>query len=122
MRSSRACPWGAWPSPTTSRVPRSFASDDAGFVTGQNLWPSTAAAHSLTEVGVAGRLQDKVAFVSGGSSGIGAATALSLRGRGATVVICGRRREPLDEVVARIQAAGARPRPSSPTPVKRPNT
>jgi len=57
---------------------------------------------------VAGRLQDKVAFVSGGGSGIGAATALRFAAEGATVVICGRRREPLDEVVARIRAAGGR--------------
>jgi meso-butanediol dehydrogenase/(S,S)-butanediol dehydrogenase/diacetyl reductase len=53
-------------------------------------------------------LQDKVAFVSGGGSGIGAATALRFAAEGATVVICGRRREPLDEVVARIRAAGGR--------------
>ena len=57
---------------------------------------------------MAGRLQDKVAFVSGGGSGIGAATALRFAAEGATVVICGRRREPLDEVVARIRAAGGR--------------
>ena len=55
---------------------------------------------------MAGRLQGKVAFVTGGGSGIGAATALRFAQEGATVVICGRRREPLDEVAGRIRAAG----------------
>jgi meso-butanediol dehydrogenase/(S,S)-butanediol dehydrogenase/diacetyl reductase len=54
------------------------------------------------------RLQGKVAFVSGGGSGIGAATAVRFAQEGATVVICGRRKEPLDDVVARITAAGGR--------------
>ncbi|NIF85679.1 SDR family oxidoreductase [Comamonas sp. Tr-654] len=52
------------------------------------------------------RLQGKIAFVSGGGSGIGAATAERFAQEGATVVICGRRKEPLDEVVARIKAGG----------------
>lgn len=55
-----------------------------------------------------GRLQNKVAFVTGGGSGIGAATAIRFAQEGATVVICGRRREPLDEVVAQITAAGGK--------------
>ena len=53
-------------------------------------------------------MQGKVAFVTGAGTGIGAATALRLAQEGATVVICGRRRAPLDEVVAQIQAAGGR--------------
>lgn len=52
------------------------------------------------------RLEGKVAFISGGGSGIGAATAIRFAQEGATVVICGRRREPLDEVVAQISRAG----------------
>ena len=54
------------------------------------------------------RMQGKVAFVTGAGTGIGAATAIRLAEEGATVVICGRRKEPLDEVVAQIQAAGGK--------------
>lgn len=57
---------------------------------------------------MAGRLQGKVAFISGGGTGIGAATAIRFAQEGATVVICGRRKEPLDEVVAQIRAAGGK--------------
>jgi len=55
-----------------------------------------------------GRLRDKVAFITGAGTGIGAATALRFAEEGATVIICGRRREPLDEVVARIAMAGGK--------------
>lgn len=54
------------------------------------------------------RLEGKIAFVSGGGSGIGAATAERFAQEGATVVICGRRKQALDEVVAKIKAAGGR--------------
>lgn len=55
-----------------------------------------------------GRLQGKVAFVTGGGTGIGAATAIRFAQEGATVVICGRRKEPLDDVVAQIKAGGGK--------------
>jgi meso-butanediol dehydrogenase / (S,S)-butanediol dehydrogenase / diacetyl reductase len=54
------------------------------------------------------RLQGKVAFVSGGGTGIGAACAERFAAEGATVVICGRRSGPLAETVARIAAQGGR--------------
>jgi NAD(P)-dependent dehydrogenase (short-subunit alcohol dehydrogenase family) len=57
---------------------------------------------------MAGRVQGKVAFVTGGGSGIGEATAHRLAEEGAIVVICGRRREPLEAVVAAITAKGGR--------------
>jgi meso-butanediol dehydrogenase/(S,S)-butanediol dehydrogenase/diacetyl reductase len=52
------------------------------------------------------RFKGKVAFITGGGSGIGAATAQRLAQEGATVIICGRRQEPLDEVVASIREQG----------------
>ncbi len=54
------------------------------------------------------RLQGKVAFITGGGTGIGAATAQRLASEGATVVVCGRRQEPLDEVVASITQKGGK--------------
>lgn len=60
---------------------------------------------------MAGRLQGKVAFVTGGGTGIGAATAARFAEEGAMVVVCGRRKEPLDEVVARIRAGGGQAEP-----------
>jgi len=41
-----------------------------------------------------------VAIVTGGGSGLGRATALELASLGAQVVVCGRRREPLEETAA----------------------
>jgi 3-oxoacyl-[acyl-carrier protein] reductase len=52
------------------------------------------------ELGLAG----KVAIVTGGSKGIGRATAIGLIAEGASVLVCARGQEALDEVVA---AAGA---------------
>ena len=50
----------------------------------------------------------KVAIVTGGSDGIGLATAQLLARSGATVVILGRRREMLDKAVALIESDGGK--------------
>ncbi len=51
-------------------------------------------------------LKGKTAFVTGGSRGIGKATALVLAEQGVDVAICGRTRETLDETVSEIEALG----------------
>jgi NAD(P)-dependent dehydrogenase (short-subunit alcohol dehydrogenase family) len=54
------------------------------------------------------RLQGKIAFITGAGSGIGEATALRFAEEGATVVLCGRRVEPLQGVQEKIIGFGGR--------------
>ncbi|MCL4265616.1 MAG: SDR family oxidoreductase [Anaerolineae bacterium] len=51
-------------------------------------------------------MENKVAIVTGGGTGIGAAVAVALAAAGARIVVCGRRAEPLAEVVAQIRTNG----------------
>jgi NADP-dependent 3-hydroxy acid dehydrogenase YdfG len=52
------------------------------------------------------RFEGKIVWVTGGGSGIGEAAALALAKEGATMVVTGRRREPLEEVALRIRELG----------------
>ena len=51
------------------------------------------------------KMQGKVAFITGGGSGIGEAAALRLAREGAKVAVLGRTREKLEENAARIRRA-----------------
>ena len=51
-------------------------------------------------------LEGRVAWVTGAGSGIGEAGAIALAREGATVILTGRRKEPLEAVAARIDADG----------------
>src|SRR5256885_15643828 len=55
-----------------------------------------------------GRLDGQVAMVPGGGSGIGRETAKLLATEGAHVVVSGRRKPPLEDVVREIQGAGGK--------------
>jgi len=57
---------------------------------------------------MAGKLDGKVALVTGASSGIGEATALALAAEGASVVISARRADRLEALAKRITEAGGR--------------
>ncbi|WP_199100875.1 SDR family NAD(P)-dependent oxidoreductase, partial [Dyella sp. ASV21] len=56
-----------------------------------------------------GRLDGRVALVTGASSGIGEATALALAEAGAKVAVAARRRDRLEALAQRLTALGAEP-------------
>jgi NADP-dependent 3-hydroxy acid dehydrogenase YdfG len=53
-------------------------------------------------------LKDQIAVVTGASSGIGKAIALSLAGHGAEIYLVARRRELLEDVAKQVQSVGSR--------------
>jgi len=55
---------------------------------------------------MAGTLEGRKALITGGSSGIGEATALAMAAEGAAVAVGARRKERLDDLVERIRAGG----------------
>jgi NAD(P)-dependent dehydrogenase (short-subunit alcohol dehydrogenase family) len=69
----------------------------------RNLDPDLFVDRSL-----AGRIADKVIVVTGGSSGIGKATAIKLAGAGAKVILVARGEEKLVETKQEIEAAGGK--------------
>jgi NAD(P)-dependent dehydrogenase (short-subunit alcohol dehydrogenase family) len=69
----------------------------------RNLDPDLFIDHSLS-----GRVKDRTVVVTGGSSGIGKATAIKLAGAGAKVILVARGEEKLIETKKEIEAAGGR--------------
>jgi meso-butanediol dehydrogenase/(S,S)-butanediol dehydrogenase/diacetyl reductase len=53
-----------------------------------------------------GKLDGRIALITGGGTGIGAAMAQEFAREGARVVICGRHSDPLEETAARLSAGG----------------
>jgi NAD(P)-dependent dehydrogenase (short-subunit alcohol dehydrogenase family) len=68
----------------------------------ETVWTASVAATSKKEVTIMGKLQGKLAMITGGTTGIGFATAKRFVDEGAFVFITGRRQKELDEAVKAI--------------------
>ncbi len=66
-----------------------------------------SAGNGRSQIFAPGVLAGRVALVTGGGTGLGLATALELTRCGATVMICGRREEVLEQAAAQIAAVAA---------------
>lgn len=69
-------------------------------------WPGSMASHQKDQEKTMGKLDGKIAIITGAGSGIGASAALQFAAEGASVVLVGRRPGPLDETAAQIRKAG----------------
>jgi hypothetical protein len=80
----------------------------ADALTAPNPLATTSTNNEWDEVGMerSEQLAGKVAIVTGAGQGIGEAIALGYAAAGAKVVITGRTKSKLDDVVAKIEAAG----------------
>lgn len=75
------------------------------FIFGQKIYVEKVTKPYVINLQKAGRFEGKVAIVTGGGGAIGRATACRLALEGATVVICGRNKATLDEVVTEMKDA-----------------
>jgi NADP-dependent 3-hydroxy acid dehydrogenase YdfG len=80
-------------------LPQDAAARPAGHGAAARAAPAAAARGE--------RLAGKTAVVTGGGTGIGAAIAVALHGEGCSVVVCGRRAEPIERL-ANLLGAGSR--------------
>jgi hypothetical protein len=76
----------------------------------QGQFNSKSGLHKATETARMSIHGKRVAWVTGGGSGIGEAGAEALAADGWTVVVSGRRKDALDAVVAGLPTMAARPR------------
>src|SRR6202165_5827927 len=91
--------WGAFMHHSTGRARSSRP---------RQRFNSKNALHKATETVCMSNNGKRVAWVTGGGSGIGEAGAESLAADGWTVVVSGRRKDALDNVVTKITRAGGK--------------